>query len=228
VARDLAAELLDRLHGGRLVGPRLFALVGHLGHKPDAHRSVLTGGGDALAVGEERHAQDGFGVAFVFVHLLAALRVPDAHDAGPAGDDALAVGRERGATGSAAFVERLLVGQDLLQLLAGLHVPDVDGAFGTRRQQARAVRREAHFVEIVAVPGPLADLLAGFEVPQADPGPSVRRREPGLGTVGEGDRVAVNAEDGGLLAGVQIPQTHRPILRTAAGDCLALRTERDA
>src|SRR3954452_10222534 len=85
---------------------------------PDAH-AVLTGGGDALAVGEECHAPDGAGVALVFVHLLAALRIPDAHDAVtvtspsgdalPAGDNALAVGRERGAIGSAASEVSLLV-----------------------------------------------------------------------------------------------------------------------
>src|SRR5205823_4889869 len=72
-----------------------------------------------------------------------------------------------------------------------------------------------------------ADLLAGLEVPQADPSPSVRRREPGLGTVGDAHRVAAHGEDGGLLAGVQIPQTHRPIRVTAAGQSLALRTEGD-
>src|SRR3982751_728323 len=73
-----------------------------------------------------------------------------------------------------------------------------------------------------------ADLLAGLEVPQADTSPSARRREPGLGTVGDAHRVAVHGEDGGLLAGVQIPHTQRPILSTAAGQRLARRTEGDA
>src|SRR5947207_12590680 len=106
-------------------------------HPPDAH-AVLTGGGDALAVGEECHAPDCAGVALVFVHLLAALRIPDAHDAVtvtspsgdalPAGDNALAVGRERGAIGSAASgvrLVRLFGGLDLLQQLARLDVPDL-------------------------------------------------------------------------------------------------------
>src|SRR5207237_1043599 len=69
---------------------------------PDAHGAVLAGGGNALAVGEEGDAVNDGGVAFVLAQLLAALRVPDAHVALPAGDDALAVGRERGAQGSAA------------------------------------------------------------------------------------------------------------------------------
>src|SRR3954471_21033459 len=73
-----------------------------------------------------------------------------------------------------------------------------------------------------------ADLLAGLEVPQADPSPSIRRREPGLGTVGDAHRVAPRGEDGGLLAGVQIPHTQRPIHITAAGQRLARRTEGDA
>src|SRR5438093_2382141 len=127
------------------------------------------------------------GMAFVRAQLLAGLRIPEAHevyyvrirtgDTPPVGDDALAVGRERGAPPS---------GLDLLQLLAGLHVPDLDRASGTqtRRQQARAVRREAHPGVVFAVPGPTADFLAGVEVPQADPIPRVRLREPGLGTVG--------------------------------------------
>src|SRR5437763_8375901 len=76
--------------------------------------------------------------------------------------------------------------------------------------------------------GQFADLLAGLEVPQADPSPSVRRREPGLGTVGDAHRVAARGEDGGLLAGVQIPHTQRPIRITAAGQRLARRTEGDA
>src|SRR6266513_5738817 len=165
---------------------------------PDARGAVGAGGGDALAVGEEGHGAEFAGVAFVFAQFLAALRIPEAHEVDcvrirtgntpPVGDDALAVGRERGAPPSAL---------DLLQLLAGLHVPDLDRAFGTqtRRQQARAVRREAHPGVVFAVPGPTADFLAGFEVPQADPIPSVRRREPGLGTVSEAHLVAA-AEDG--------------------------------
>src|SRR5205823_1769141 len=76
--------------------------------------------------------------------------------------------------------------------------------------------------------GQFADLLAGLEVPQADPSPSVGRREPGLGTVGDAHRVAARGVDGGLLAGVQIPHTQRPIRITAAGQRLARRTEGDA
>src|SRR5205823_7447048 len=126
---------------------------------------VGAGGSDAQAIREEGHAVDVSTVAFVCAQFLAALRIPEAHevyrvrirtgDTPPVGDDALAVGRERGAPPS---------GLDLLQLLAGLHVPDLERAFGTqtRRQQARAVRREAHPGAVVAVPGPTADFLAGF------------------------------------------------------------------
>src|SRR5439155_25607332 len=53
-----------------------------------------------------------------------------------AGDDALAVGRERGASGSAAFVDSLLVGLDLLQLLAGCRA-----ATGPSRGSARRAMR---------------------------------------------------------------------------------------
>src|SRR4051812_25140060 len=73
-----------------------------------------------------------------------------------------------------------------------------------------------------------ADLLAGLEVPQADPSPAVRRREPGLGTVDDAHREAARLEDGGLLAGLQIPHTQRPIRITAAGQRLARRTEGEA
>src|SRR5262245_60255814 len=101
---------------------------------PDARGPVPTGGGNAPAVGEECHAGDLGAVPWVLAQLLAALRVPEAHGLVIAArDDALAVGRERGA------IERL-VGLDLLQLLAGLHVPDAQRAVVARRQQTLAVR----------------------------------------------------------------------------------------
>src|SRR5438105_13473597 len=69
---------------------------------PDARGAVVAGGGDALAVGEERHAGYGSGMAFVLAQLLAGRHVPDAHHATVliAGDNAFAVRRERGVIGT--------------------------------------------------------------------------------------------------------------------------------
>src|SRR5204862_537338 len=113
--------------------------------------AIFTGGGNALAVGEVRNAGHAGGVAYVLAQLLAALRVPDAHAAAPVGDNALAVGRERGARGSAVFGVRLFGDLDLLQHLAGLHVPDEHRAAETRRQHALAIRRQRRAVDPIRV-----------------------------------------------------------------------------
>src|SRR5262245_60246976 len=121
VTRRTAVKVLGGLDSGR--------------DTPDARGPVPTGGGDAPAVGEERHAGDGGAVPWVRSQFLAALRVPEVHGVVVATrDDALAVGRKRCATGMR------LVGLTLLQLLAGLHVPDAQRAVVARRQQTLAVR----------------------------------------------------------------------------------------
>src|SRR4051812_1213647 len=67
---------------------------------PDAGCAVGTGSGDAPAVGEERHADDPGAAPIVFAQHLAALGIPDAHASiHTAGDEALAVRRERDAKG---------------------------------------------------------------------------------------------------------------------------------
>src|SRR5687768_9354323 len=48
---------------------------------PDARGAVVAGGGDAFAVGEERHAGHDAAVAFVGAEFLAGRRLPDAHAA---------------------------------------------------------------------------------------------------------------------------------------------------
>src|SRR5690349_18754937 len=100
---------------------------------PDAGGAVGAGGGDALAVGEERHAVDARGVALVSAQLLTARRVPDAHVGveATAGDYALAVRRKRGAEGVRA--------PDLLQRPARPHVQDAQAEVGARQQQTLAV-----------------------------------------------------------------------------------------
>src|SRR5262249_14769496 len=139
---------------------------------PDADGAIVAGGGDAPAVGEERHADHGAGVAFVVAQLPAARRIPDAHGlvGVTAGDDALAVRRTRDATGA-------MRGTDPLPLLARLDVPDVQRPVAGRRQQALAVRREADAGD-AAVSGDPADLLAGAEIPQVNrPIKAARYRE---------------------------------------------------
>src|SRR5947207_6765287 len=88
---------------------------------PDAGRAVMAGGGDALAVGEERYVHNRGGMAFVFAQLLAGRHVPDAHRliVETAGDNAFIVRRERGAIGTRRC--------DPLELRARPDVPDAHG-----------------------------------------------------------------------------------------------------
>src|SRR5205823_21053 len=129
------------LLGGGFLAHARFLFCVRVGDPPDAHGAVATGGGNSPAIGEVGHTRHDGGMTFVFVDLVAALHVPDVSVL-PAGDDALAVGRERGATGGCAAVDvRLLVGvgPERLQHVAGLHVPDDHPAVPTRRQETLAV-----------------------------------------------------------------------------------------
>ena len=66
---------------------------------PDLHRLVAAGGGEALAVGAERHAVDRAGVPLERERLLAGRRVPDLHRLVAAGGgECVAVGAERHAS----------------------------------------------------------------------------------------------------------------------------------
>ena len=72
---------------------------------PDLDRLIVAGGGDAAAVGAERHASDEAGVSLEREHLLAGAGVPDLDRPIVAGrGDAAAVGAERHAIDAARCV----------------------------------------------------------------------------------------------------------------------------
>src|SRR5262245_53311872 len=97
---------------------------------PDTRGAVVAGGGNASAVGEERHPGHDAAVAFVSAQFLAGRRFPDAHGAVgvTTGDDPLAVRRERDAVG--------VWGLDPLPFLARPHVPEAHLVAGVVRDQA--------------------------------------------------------------------------------------------
>src|SRR5437879_8514559 len=74
---------------------------------PDARRFVGAGGGDALAVGEERHGHNAAAVSFVGAQLFAGLGIPETqHPVKTGRDDAPAVRREDGGAISGRFTWR--------------------------------------------------------------------------------------------------------------------------
>src|SRR5207237_2909386 len=109
-----------------------------------------------------------------------------------------------------------------LQFLARRQVPEAHRVVvGTAGNEALAVRREADArTALGGVSGQLAHLLAGFEIPETNYLIAARRREFGLGTVGDAAHRGDGARKGaGLLARVQVPQTHGRIV--ASGKHLA-------
>ena len=107
---------------------------------------IVAGGGDATAVGAERHSVRGAGVSLERERFPAGFDVPDLDRLIVAGGgDATAVGAERHACdGVGVSLERE-------GLLAGAGVPDLDSPTGAARGGATSVWAERHACDGVGV-----------------------------------------------------------------------------
>src|SRR5262249_47238164 len=101
---------------------------------------VLAAGGEHVPpVGRKSNLDDRVGVSDTAVQLLAALHLPDDHDAVvAAGDGTAAVG------GKGDRVHLLRVALQAVQFLAAVRVPDADRAVVTPGKDAAAVRGDGH------------------------------------------------------------------------------------
>src|SRR5262249_28718505 len=128
---------------------------------PDAHATVVAGGGQLAGTGSEGQAGNGILVALEDHLFTAGSRVPEG-DAGVGCGQALAVGREGHGADFAA-----VAGQGPL-FLAGSEVPELDGTVPAAAGQSLAVGGKGDRVDPGRVAGQRVPDQAGVDVPDLD------------------------------------------------------------